>query len=244
MIRPQLIQEMWNILCISNTELSEFGDPQPIQELVRYFVQNNRKHMETIGWTDNMAMPAGDIAPAATDFAHHFEVLQVNENGRARIKFTDDRLFWLLFPWLFPNGEGVPKYDNRNILSLKEHIKMLLLHPNDRRFGQSPQFIFFAADMMERIAIPTYSHRVVHPRFSRQLHRGNIYQRDEGTGEEYIREDMTIGVPHVIRSSISYKRRRFLNLMAMFRALGAPQLFLTFTCNDFPPKLLRAVGND
>ncbi|KAG1487321.1 hypothetical protein G6F52_012811 [Rhizopus delemar] len=39
-------------------------------------------------------------------------------------------------------------------------------------------------------------------------------------------------VPSQIRSSYAYKRKNFLDLQCIFENLGAPQLFLTFTCDD------------
>lgn len=90
-------------------------------------------------------------------------------------------------------------------------------------------------------AIHGYSQRVIHPRSLRNLTVQEIYHTDSSSGRRHIREDITSAIPHVIRSSHAYKKTRFLDLMCMFRRFGAPQLFMTFTCNDFAPEMLEVV---
>ncbi|KAI8329561.1 hypothetical protein BC941DRAFT_457246 [Chlamydoabsidia padenii] len=161
-----------------------------------------------------MVVPAQDVAPSASNMASRFERLSIGEAGHAKIAYTDDRLFVLLFPWLFPDGTGAPMYSNRYQLTFKEHCKMLLMHPVDRRFGQSISFVFFVADLLEKVAIHGHSQRTVK---ASQL--GNLTVEDiHLPGTTIIREDITSAIPHTVRSGFSYKRQRFLNLMAMFRA--------------------------
>ncbi|KAI9473376.1 hypothetical protein BDB00DRAFT_214570 [Zychaea mexicana] len=120
-INVATVQRAWNETKAQKPILSEFDDPVLNHELVRYFVKNHTKKMQTIGWDENMIMPVNDIRPTSTDYVDRFEKLSVNASGHSRIKFTDDRLFMLLFPWLFPDRTGQPKYSERERISLKDH---------------------------------------------------------------------------------------------------------------------------
>lgn len=61
----------------------------------------------------------------------------------------------------------------------------------------------------------------------RVLTRGDVFS----DGGEHNRDRVTT-VPRIIRTSYAYKRTHYLNLKAMGDALGPPQLFLTFSCDD------------
>ena len=63
--------------------------------------------------------------------------------------------------------------------------------------------------------------------------RSNLKQADvvnPSTGK--LNKNIVSTVPSQIRSSYAYKRKNFLDLQCIFDNLGAPQLFLTFTCDD------------
>ena len=73
--------------------------------------------------------------------------------------------------------------------------------------------------------------------------RSNIRQRDviDATTKTY-NKNIVSTVPYVVRSSYAYKRRNFLNLQTVFNNLGAPQLFLTFSCSDYSPDFAAATS--
>lgn len=60
-----------------------------------------------------------------------------------------------------------------------------------------------------------------------------------GNNGVYDRTKVTI-VPDTIRTSYSYMRKHYLDLETMSEELGAPQLFLTFTCDDVAEEFKHA----
>lgn len=72
----------------------------------------------------------------------------------------------------------------------------------------------------------------------RTYHRSDVFD-----GEKYDRSMVSL-VPHTVRSSYAYKRRHRLNLQAICDHLGPPQLFLTFTCNDFAPEYRHLLDDE
>lgn len=191
-----------------------------------------------------MVVNLDDVVPAAADLTNRFENLVIGTSGRGDVRFKDDNLFGLCFPHLFPDGTGFWKFSMRKEVSLKIHTKMLLSHPFDRRFARSCSFIFFVADHLEKLAIHSYRRTTISGSQRRNLNQHNIMDVDPTTGYSRVREDITSNIPHIIRSSYSYKRKRFLDLMAMFREFGEPQVFLTMTCNDFSEDFLNVVGDE
>ncbi|CEP14206.1 hypothetical protein, partial, partial [Parasitella parasitica] len=100
----------------------------------------------------------------------------------------------------------------------------------DRRFGQSPEFLFFMMDAIEKKNIHSYNRHVAPTRAGIKLTRNMVH---DGTNFLY---NTTSSVPHTIRGSYAHKRKHALNLHCIFENLGSPQLFLTITCNDFAPE--------
>lgn len=123
---------------------------------------------------------------------------------------------------------------------MKKYAKYLLLH-KDRRFAKDASFIFFVADYLEKLQLRNYVRRVIHQKYVNRITIDQLFRFDVNSNMTYIREDITSGIPHTIRSSYEYKRKSFLDLMCLFRTYREPQLFMTFTCNDFSEDMLGAV---
>lgn len=107
--------------------------------------------MESYGWDNNMVVPYDDVPPSASDIENRMENIYIGHINNRPVQYTNGDIVGLLFPWLFPNGQGYPGISRSEGHSLKEHVKMLLAHPHDRRFGKSCAFIFFALDMLEKM---------------------------------------------------------------------------------------------
>lgn len=108
----------------------------------------------------------------------------------------------------------------------------------DRRFAKDQSFLFFMLDAIEKNNIAAANRLVISTKG-----RSNIRQRDviDAATKSY-NKNIVSTVPYVVRSSYAYKRRNFLNLQTVFNNLGAPQLFLTFSCNDYSPDFAAATG--
>lgn len=166
----------------------------------------------------------------------------------------------LLFPWLFTNGRGhyamvpanepdiirgnqiVPEEqggipDASRHFTLNSYVKQQLLNI-DRRFGQDPSFLFWAVDSIEKRNIHSANRHTVRTG-SRVLQRQNVMD-NEGN---YNRNEVTI-VPHTIRTSYAYKRKHYLNLKTMCEELGAPQIFMTFSCDDLAQEFKNATNEE
>jgi hypothetical protein len=99
----------------------------------------------------------------------------------------------------------------------------------DRRFATDPSFLFFLLDSIEKKNIASANRLVV----STKGRSSNLRQKDlvdNATGK--LNKNLVSIVPPQIRSSYAYKRRKFLDLQCIFDNLGAPQLFLIFSCDD------------
>lgn len=256
-----------------NPLLQSYSQPTITQELVQYFVSQDKfkTQLNQHGWTNNYLMPAHDIAPTASHHLNQFEHLSIGTDGRKSINYSHEHLLPLLFPWLYPLGKGhwsfttghnsltdltsssdedndelddvhEPTHTRNKKLTIKQYAKFTLTSA-DRRWARDPLYLFFICDTLEKINIHNYARHVVTPRHVAEINAGNLYMQDPSTGERYIREDKVSTIPHTIRSSYRYKRRAFLDIMARFREFGEPQLFMTFSCDDFAPDMLNAVNS-
>ncbi|OBZ82264.1 ATP-dependent DNA helicase pif1 [Choanephora cucurbitarum] len=73
--------------------------------------------------------------------------------------------------------------------------------------------------------------------------RSNIRQRDViDAATKTYNKNIVSNVPYTVRLSYAYKRKNFLDLQTVFNNLGAPQLFFTFSCNDYSPDFTAATG--
>lgn len=160
----------------------------------------------------------------------------------------------MMFPWLFPLGIGhwdyqayrqsnVQNVSTNQSLSLKQYAKLTLCSA-DRRWGRDPAYLFFLADLLEKMNIHGFQRHVIPPSHVPYVNLDNLYQTNPDTGERFIREDRVTTIPHTIRSGHAYKRKAFLDMMARFRHFGDPQIFMTFSCDDFAPDMLKAVNSN
>lgn len=108
---------------------------------------------------------------------------------------------------------------------IEKYVRYCLLHA-DRRFARDPQWIFFTYDLIEKLNIQSANRRVVYS-------VGTITRSEIFTDQGLYNTSTTTLVPHIIKSSYAYKKKQALNLRTILNHLGPPQLFLTFSCDDF-----------
>jgi hypothetical protein len=168
-------------------------------------------------------------------------------------------LMMLLFPYLFINGTGHYSMVNdpnmemldsnsqvineqrggvaagRKYHTFGAYVKRQLLSI-DRRFARDPSFLFWCFDYKEKMNIHSAKRHTVRSA-GRDLTKEDIMDADGN----YNYSNVTI-VPHNITSSYAYKRKHYLDLKTMCEALGAPQLFLTFSCDDNAAFLKNGIG--
>lgn len=176
-------------------------------------------------------MPAHDVFPSAS-LVDIFSMTVGTDLNNFDVHYSTRGLLSIMFPYLYTTGTGhynlssdVDTSASNNIGTLKQYVKALL-ESKDRRFAQDPNWVFFIFDLLERLNIQSANRRVVSA--NRRLTRANVFTED-------FDNNNTSFVPYVIRSSTSYKKMHALDLHTVFNKLGAPQLFLTFSCNDFSP---------
>ncbi|ORE00858.1 hypothetical protein BCV72DRAFT_324387 [Rhizopus microsporus var. microsporus] len=196
-------------------------------------------------WPANYIMPIDDLPPNAGE--QEFQDVLLGALGDTDVRFRDHAdILVLLFPYLYGNGCGYYTFAAKDASNdkpeseggyaiankyetLGKYAKHRLLLA-DRRFGRSPEYLFFMMDAIEKKNIHSAQRHVVLVKPDKTYHRSDVFD-----GEKYNRSMVSL-VPHTVRSSYAYKRRHRLNLQAMCDHLGPPQLFLTFTCNDFAPE--------
>lgn len=184
-------------------------------------------------------MPAEDVFPKAS--SHELETLFLGTdiNGR-NVEFTLTQLLSLMFPYLYPDGVGHyalkypdgdipeslggPPRSNQCFSTLKKYVKYLLNHA-DRRFAQDANWIFFVFDLIEKLNIQSANRHMV-------TAVGDVRKEDVFNNAGYVQSGSTV-VPYIIRSSFAFQKRQALTLRTIFNHLGKPQLFLTFSCDDF-----------
>ncbi|KAG1084039.1 hypothetical protein G6F42_021956 [Rhizopus arrhizus] len=207
------------------------------------------------GWEQNFAFNPENVAPNAA-FENLDDLLLGVDVNNQDVLYNRPGLMALTFPHLFPFCRG--HYDafctltqeHRDIPeeqggapvandvegTLKSYAKRRLLM-RDRRFGKDISFIFFLLDLIEKHNIHSANRCVIHTgQFGPVIRKRDIM--DAATRN--ARQDLVSFIPHTIRSSQQYKQRQALNLQQMFKAFGTPQLFLTFSCDDFNQDFIRA----
>lgn len=252
-IRKTKVKQAYQALQRVHPLLARYDLPKLTYALVNYHVSENKKHVGIDKrWVNNALFSINDVNPQATDV--EFKELIVGEDDVGKmIRYSHPSLLALLFPHLYPTCTGhysmVPtntyEFDNRlgaygipenqggvanatwNETSIAAYAKQRLLM-RDRRFARDPSFLFFMLDLIEKKNIAAANRFVVSTKG-----RENLTQKDvvnQNTGK--LNKNIVSTVPPQIRSSYAYKRKNFLDLQCIFENLGAPQLFLTFTCDD------------
>jgi len=219
---------------------------------VNYHISENKKHVGIEkGWINNALFSNDDVNPQATDV--EFKDLIIGQDNVGKyVRYSHPSLLALVFPYLFTTCRGhyslVPtntdEFEQRSgVYGLPEdqggvalatlngetlgYYAKTRLTLKDRRFARDPSFLFFMLDLIEKRNIAA-ANRFVVP----TLGRPNLKQSDIVNHTGKMNKNLVSTVTPQIRSSYSYKRRNFLDLQCIFDNLGAPELFLTFTCDD------------
>lgn len=252
-IRKRKVQEAYRALQRTHPLLARYDLPVLTYSLVNYHVSENKHRIGVKeGWENNILFSNDDVNPQASDV--EFKDLIIGEDNVGKmIRYSHPSLLALLFPYIFTNCNGhysmvatnTDAYRNyegiyglpedhggvalatREENGLADYAKRRLML-KDRRFARDPSFLFFMLDLIEKRNIASANRFVVATKG-----RENLTQKDivnQATGK--LNKNIVSSVPAQIRSSYAYKRKNFLDLQAIFEKLGAPQLFLTFTCDD------------
>lgn len=242
--------------------LQRYELPKLTRSLVNYHIKESsnfigvRNRDGVVQWPDNCFFSENNVNPEAADVA--FSDLIIGRDGAtgSYIRLSTESLLALMFPHLYPKCEGhysmaSPTEENTSRdeshggiakatlynESLKGYTRQRL-SIRDRRFAKDQAFVFFLLDCIEKNNIAAANRLVVSTKG-----RGNITQRDiVDSATNKIKRNIVSTVPYIVRSSFAYKRKNFLNLSTVFRNLGAPQLFLTFSCNDYSDDFSAATG--
>lgn len=210
------------------------------------------------GWRENFIMPESNVSPSAASNTDLGDIMLGIDEQNNDVKYNRPGLFAFMFPTLYPNckghyalmstfspdlmeldeSQGGPTFANlREGLHLAETLKGYVkqrISMADRRFGSNSQFLFFMLDCVEKHNIASANRRVVNVIGNQRLRKRDIVQDD------HYKPRVSSFVPHTIRSSQAYKKRQSQGLQTMFKKFGTPQLFMTFSCNDFDPHYLEA----
>ena len=155
-------------------------------------------------------------------------------NKELPISFYDENIEPLLFPDLFPYGNGFYKKDEntrRNIDSLGNYAKSLLLCP-DSRWRLSwywPHYIYLTLEKLRNHQNRT---RILNQRnisSSHQLTTADFITNSVYTDRPIINETKTTTVPSYIRTGDTYFRQKEHHINTMVQGFGLPQIFYTVT---------------
>jgi hypothetical protein len=152
------------------------------------------------------------------------------------ISYNDKNLEGLIFPDLFPTGEGFYKHENRQLHadSYQKYIKRCLLSPNPK-FRLHPYWPHWSYMNLEKIRN--------HQNHSRILRQKNINQQRHITTADLIttstynnrpiiNENITTTLPSFIRTGNTYFKEKEYHVRAMVNAFQLPQIFYTTTMNE------------
>lgn len=253
------VREAFQALLQANAWLHPYRT-MPVAERMQVMFEEHvrgasRDHPQaSFGWTHNYAMPANDVNPQAGEQSFDNLLLgtDVFDND---VSYKDyPGVLCLIFPYLYTSGTGYYSFcsgndqrseseggiaqANKDKETLKMYTKSRILMA-DRRFGQCPKFIFFMLDMIEKHNIQSANRHVIATKPDVTYTKASILNSDNTLNMQLVSL-----VPHTIRSSYAYKRRHALNLQAVFQHLGAPQLFITISCDDFASEYRRVCGGD
>lgn len=253
MINKKKVRDAFDKLQITHPLLSRFKLPKLTYSLVNYHISENKKHIgiKTNDWQNNALFAQEDTNPQATDVEFNDLIIGRDTNGKS-VKYSHPGLMALLFPHIFTHCKGhislvsihTDEAKNREgVYGLPEShggvaaatftetlgafAKSRLLCA-DRRFSVDPSFLFYLLDSVEKKNISSANHFVACSKGRGTLKKKDIFN----SATKKLNRNIVSIVPPTIRSSYAYKRKNFLNLQTIFQRLGAPQLFITITCND------------
>lgn len=253
MIRKKKVEDAYRALQQTHPLLARYDMPKLTFSLVNYHISENKKHVGIEkGWLNNALFANEDVNPQATDV--EFKDLIIGEDNVGKmIRYSHPSLLALIFPYIYTNCTGhyslvpqnLPEFSAQEGIyglpenqggvsvatmkeeSLSSYAKSRLLI-QDRRFARDPSFLFFMLDLIEKRNIASANRFVVSTKGRNNLRQSDVVNPLTGK----MNKNIVSTVPPQIRSSYAYKRKNFLDLQCIFENLGAPQLFLTFTCDD------------
>lgn len=243
----------------SHPLLQRYDLPKLTKSLVNYHIKESSKFIgRRQGWPHIGLFDENNINPEAADVEFSDLIIGTDHSNNfiKYIRLSTESLLALMFPHIYPKCQGhysmsSPSEENTRLSedhggiakatlykeTLKGYTRLRLLM-QDRRFAKDQAFIFFLLDCVERNNIASANRHIVSTKG-----RGSLKQRDiiDSTTNKF-NKNIVSSVPYTIRSSFAYKRKCYLNLSTVFRNLGAPQLFLTFSCNDYSEDFSNATG--
>ncbi|KAG1050279.1 hypothetical protein G6F43_007438 [Rhizopus delemar] len=193
--------------------LARYDIPKLTFSLVNYHVSENKKHVNIDkGWLNNTLFANEDVNPQATDV--EFKDLIIGEDNVGKMASCTGH--YTMVP------QNVEEFSERNeTYSLPEYQEGVAQATMDMKSlpGYVKKgYLYKTEDLQEILSTKV---------------RNNLTQGDAVnpvTGK--MNKNIVSTVPSQIRSSYAYKRKNFLDLQCIFENLGAPQLFLTVTCDD------------
>lgn len=264
-INKEKVQQAYRALQNVHPLLARYDLPKLTYSLVNYHVHENKKHVGADkGWVNNALFANDDVNPQASDV--DFKDLIIGEDNVGKfIRYSHPSLLALVFPHLFPTCTGHYSLVATNTLDFEERNGIYGLPENqggvadatlnhesiagfakgrmlikDRRFSKDPSFLFFMLDLIEKKNIASANRFVVATKGREGLTQKDVVNQSTGK----LNKNIVSTVPSQIRSSYAYKRKNFLDLQCIFENLGAPQLFLTFTCNDSSDDFKNLLSDD
>ena len=235
-----------------NNTLYESYVPQG--ETLKPFLDNQTVHSSFAGmpkWTDDMVIAHGGQLPVkdikqlegllypSRDFIHPVvptsikdinigEQIQKKKNKMHDVRplsYKDLHLEAKLFPHLFPYGKGSWRRE-LNALTIGAYHKMRLNNV-DRRWANDRYYLYFTFDRMMKIRI-LYSNKALS---TNRKHDRPVTAGDLNTSNDDYYKYGTL-LPATITGSKSYMKTKWLQLLAIVRAKGPGDLFVTLTAND------------
>lgn len=236
-----------------NPLIARYELPKLTYSLVNYHIKENKHYIGVAkGWKNNALFAKDDTNPQAADVEFN-DLIIGEDNGGKLVKYSHPSLMALLFPHLFPTCTGHYSMVPSNVTEFSQREGLYGVPENhggvatstlngenitsfaksrltmkDRRFATDPSFLFFMLDTIEKKNIASSNRFVVSTKGRDTLQKSDIVNRRTNK----LNKNLVSTVPPQIRSSYAYKRKNFLDLQCIFENLGAPQLFLTFTCDD------------
>lgn len=218
------VQRVARVLQEMNSRLAAYDELQVRADTERHALRKIYQLGETRpneqAWLHNYALNIESEDPLAGNVNLDDLIIGVDDRSND-VHYRDiSHVLVLIFPYLFTQDVGYYSLHNEPIdvteaeggyavanrhLTVSVYTK-LLIQSADRRFGRSPEFLFFMLDYIERKNIHSYNRFVLPVAGNHEYRRGDVY-RDGG----YV-TDTTSTVPHTIRSSRAYKKKHGLNL--------------------------------
>lgn len=264
MIRPKKVKRTYKDLKRVHPLIKRYELPKLTYELVNYHIVENKKHIGAArNWKNHILFSNDETNPQATDVEFNDLIIGRDMKGNM-INYSHPSLLAMIFPHIYTHCTGHYSYvsldeDYRKVQgifaipesrggaasatirgeTMTSYAKSRLMMV-DRRFAMDPSFLFFMLDILEKKNISAANRFVVSTRGGRKLKQKDLVNNST----RKLNRNVVSLVPSQIRSSYAYKRKNYLDLQCIFDNLGAPQLFLTFTCADTSDDFVNLNGDN